>query len=227
MSRLEFQARLALGDFRLDAAFVTDRQVVALFGPSGSGKSTILRLIAGLARPDAGRIVLNGHVVFDSAAGTDVATRRRRVGLVFQDGLLFPHLSVRRNLLYSAWVRRVPRPDSWDATIAILDIGHLLNRAPRHLSGGERQRVAIGRALLSAPDILLMDEPVTAIDQERRAEILPYLQRLARESTVPLIYVSHALPEIEALADQIVRIQAGRVRSVEVIRHPQSQNHSA
>jgi molybdate transport system ATP-binding protein len=211
MSAFEFRARLRQGDFTLDAEFAADGRVTALFGPSGSGKTTILRLIAGLARPDAGRIVLNGRVVFDSAAGIDVPAHRRRVGLVFQDGLLFPHLSVRQNLLYGPWVRRLPRPPSWDRTIATLGIGRLLNRAPRHLSGGERQRVAIGRALMSDPAVLLMDEPVTAIDQERRGEILPYLAALTRETPVPLLYVSHALAEVEALADRIVRIEGGRV----------------
>jgi molybdate transport system ATP-binding protein len=211
MTGFEFAARLRLGAFVLDAAFTAAGPVTALFGPSGSGKSTILRLMAGLLKPDSGRIVLNGAVVFDSMAGINIPARKRRVGLVFQDGLLFPHMSVRQNLLYGSWARRMPRPANFDATIDILDIGHLLDRAPRNLSGGERQRVAIGRALLSDPSVLLMDEPVTAIDQERRAEILPYIERLTRNSPAPLLYVSHDMTEIERLAAQVVYVKDGRI----------------
>jgi molybdate transport system ATP-binding protein len=211
MSGIEFQASLRQGDFLLDAVFTGAERVTALFGPSGAGKSTILRLIAGLLRPDEGRIVLAGRTVFDSAAGISLAARHRRVGLVFQDGLLFPHMSVRQNLLYGPWARRVPRPASFDRTVEILDIGKLLDRAPRHLSGGERQRVAIGRALLSDPAVLLMDEPVAAIDMERRAEILPYLASLTEEFPVPLLYVSHAMEEVERLAQKVVRIREGKV----------------
>jgi molybdate transport system ATP-binding protein len=207
----EFQARIRLGDFQLDSAFASKARVTALFGPSGSGKSTILRLIAGLLRPEEGRIVLDGRVVFDSAAGVDVPTHLRRVGLVFQDGLLFPHMSVRQNLLYGPWARRLGRPAAFDRTVAILDLAKLLDRAPRTLSGGERQRVAIGRALLSDPAVMLMDEPVTAIDQERRAEILPFLEMLTRESPTPLLYVSHAMAEIERLTGDIVYVKDGRV----------------
>jgi len=214
MSGIEFWARLRQGDFQLDAAFEGAERVTALFGPSGAGKSTILRLIAGLLRPDEGRIVLAGHTVFDSAARIDIPARRRRVGLVFQDGLLFPHMSVRQNLLYGPWVRRLPRPPSFDRTVEMLDIGRLLDRAPRHLSGGERQRVAIGRALLSDPAVLLMDEPVAAVDQERRAEILPYLASLTAEFPVPLLYVSHAMEEIEQLAQKVVRIREGRIQEI-------------
>jgi molybdate transport system ATP-binding protein len=211
MSGIVFQARLSQGDFQLDAGFTGAERVTALFGPSGSGKSTILRLIAGLLRPDEGRIVLAGRTVFDSAAGIDLAARHRRVGLVFQDGLLFPHMSVRQNLLYGPWARRVPRSASFERTVEILDIAKLLDRAPRHLSGGERQRVAIGRALLSDPAVLLMDEPVAAIDMERRAEILPYLASLTEAFPVPLLYVSHAMEEVERLAQKVVRVREGRV----------------
>jgi molybdate transport system ATP-binding protein len=211
MSGIDFKAKLRLGEFSLDAQFVGEGTVTALFGPSGAGKSTILRLIAGLLRPDEGRIVLGGRTVFDSAARIDLAPRRRRIGLVFQDGLLFPHMTVRQNLLYGPWARRAPRPPAFDRTIDILGIGHLLDRAPRHLSGGERQRVAIGRALLSDPAVLLMDEPVAAVDQERRAEILPYLETLTQQWPTPLLYVSHAMEEVERLAQRIVMIRGGRV----------------
>lgn len=214
MSGLEFNARLTLGDFRLDAAFTGAERVTALFGPSGAGKSTILRLIAGLLRPDEGRVVLAGRTVFDSAAGINLPPRKRRVGLVFQDGLLFPHLSVRQNLLYGPWARRAPPPAAFGRTVEILDIAKLLDRAPRRLSGGERQRVAIGRALLSDPAVLLMDEPVSAVDQERRAEILPYLASLTQEFPIPMIYVSHAIEEVERLADKVVRVRDGRIEEL-------------
>jgi molybdate transport system ATP-binding protein len=215
MSGIEFRARLRLGDFQLDAEFTGEGRVTALFGPSGSGKSTILRLIAGLLNPDEGRIVLAGRLVFDSASRISLSPRDRHVGLVFQDGLLFPHMSVRQNLLYGPWARRAPKPAAFDQTVQILDLGKLLDRAPRHLSGGERQRVAIGRALLSDPAVLLMDEPVAAIDQERRAEILPYLETLTREWPTPLLYVSHTMDEVRRLADCIVNIRGGRVTGVD------------
>ena len=220
MSGIVFQGRLRLGAFELHAGFTGEGRVTALFGPSGSGKSTILRLIAGLLKPDQGRIVLAGRVVFDSSAGINLSPRDRHVGLVFQDGLLYPHMSVRQNLLYGPWARRAPIPPAFDKTVEILDIGKLLDRAPRHLSGGERQRVAIGRALLSDPAVLLMDEPVAAIDQERRAEILPYLQTLTREWPTPLLYVSHTMDEVRRLADRIVNIRDGRVTSVEDVTKP-------
>ncbi|HLG89594.1 MAG TPA: molybdenum ABC transporter ATP-binding protein [Alphaproteobacteria bacterium] len=214
MSVFDFSAQCRLGHFSLDAVFQAEGRIVGLFGPSGSGKSTILRLIAGLLRPDSGHIAVAGHVVFDSKTGVDLPARRRHVGLVFQDGLLFPHLSVRQNLLYGAWARGKRSGLQLDGTIEILGIGHLLDRAPSRLSGGERQRVAIGRALLSDPAVLLMDEPVTAVDQERRAEILPHLQTLAEHARVPILYVSHAMAEVERLADQIVFLRDGRVTNI-------------
>jgi molybdate transport system ATP-binding protein len=215
MTSFDFSARCRLGDFQLDAEFEADGRVVALFGPSGSGKSTILRIIAGLLRPESGRVAVAGRVVFDSKTGLDLPAQRRRVGFVFQDGLLFPHLDVRQNLLYGAWARKVTWPAAeFERTIGILGIAHLLDRAPRHLSGGERQRVAIGRAILSDPSVLLMDEPVTAVDQERRAEILPHLDALAQNSPVPILYVSHAAAEVERLADRIVHLRDGRVTEV-------------
>jgi molybdate transport system ATP-binding protein len=213
MTGLSINLRRRQGDFVLDIAFSGTARAVALFGPSGSGKTTILKLIAGLLRPDSGRIVLGDRVVFDSAAGIDLPARHRRVGLVFQDGLLFPHMSVRQNLLYGAWARGLSNPALFGRTVDVLGIGALLDRAPRHLSGGERQRVAIGRALLSDPAILLMDEPVTAIDQHRRGEILPYLEQVTRETAMPLLYVSHDRAEVERLAQQIVFIRNGRVAS--------------
>jgi molybdate transport system ATP-binding protein len=215
VSAFAFRARHRIGSFRLDAAFDADGSVVALFGPSGSGKSTILRMIAGLERPEEGCIAIAGRIVFDSAAGIDLPPPKRRVGFVFQDGLLFPHLTVRQNLRYGVWMRRVAWASSdFDRIVDVLGIGHLLGRAPRTLSGGERQRVAIGRALLSDPAVLLMDEPVAAVDLERRAEILPFLEALTQRSTVPILYVSHAREEIRRLADSVVYLDDGRVSRV-------------
>ncbi len=214
MSGFQVRARLTQGGFTVDAAFETEGPVVALFGPSGAGKSTLLRVIAGLLKPQAGRIVIGGHVVFDSAARIDLPSRRRRVGLVFQDGLLFPHMSVRQNLFYGAWARGKPPGSALADVIDILGIGALLDRSPRTLSGGERQRVAIGRAVLSDPAVLLMDEPVTAVDQERRAEILPYLETLTRTATVPLLYVSHNPAEVARLGARVVHVKDGRVTGV-------------
>jgi molybdate transport system ATP-binding protein len=211
MTGLSVELRLRQGEFLLDVTFTGQARAVALFGPSGAGKTTILKLIAGLLRPDSGRIVLGDTVLFDSGAGIDLPSRHRRVGLVFQDGLLFPHMTVRQNLLYGAWARGLSDPSLFARAVAVLGIGKLLDRAPRHLSGGERQRVAIGRALLSGPEILLMDEPVTAVDRDRRAEILPYLERLTAETETPLLYVSHDWDEVARLAQQIVFIRNGRV----------------
>ncbi|NVP56161.1 molybdenum ABC transporter ATP-binding protein [Mycoplana rhizolycopersici] len=204
--------RHRLGDFRLDAGFASDGGVTALFGRSGSGKTSLIRAIAGLIRPDEGRIVLDGDVLVDTSRDIFVPKHRRRFGYVFQEARLFPHFTVRGNLAYGRWF--APRDavsDSQDRVIELLGIGHLLDRRPANLSGGERQRVAIGRALLSAPRLLLMDEPLAALDEERKAEILPYLERLRDETKVPIVYVSHAVHEVARLADRVVLMRDGRV----------------
>jgi len=185
--------------------------LTALFGPSGSGKSTCINAISGLLKPDSGYVAIHGEPVFDSARGLDVAARRRRVGYVFQEARLFPHLSVARNLDFGA--RRSPEPPSRaerDHVIDLLGIGHLLGRRPRTLSGGERQRVALGRALLMKPRLLLLDEPLAALDQARKAEILPHLERLRDEARIPIVLVSHALDDVARLADEIVVVNEGR-----------------
>ncbi len=198
--------------FRLEMDFtVRHPGLTALFGPSGSGKSTCVNAISGLLKPEAGRIEINGKPVFDSATGLDVPARRRRVGYVFQDARLFPHLSVRRNLDFGA--RRSPEPPSAAErahVIEFLGIGHLLDRRPGTLSGGERQRVALGRALLMKPAVLLLDEPLAALDQARKAEILPHLERLRDEARIPIVLVSHALDDVARLADEIVVVNEGR-----------------
>ena len=209
---LVVDVRKRLGTFQLSMEFEAGGGVTALFGPSGSGKTTLVNLIAGLLRPDEGRIVLGGRVLADVAGGVFVRPPARRIGYVFQEGRLFPHLSVRSNLLYGRWL--TPGGRRWgdfDAVVDLLAIRPLLKRRPGGLSGGEKQRVAIGRALLSSPDCLLMDEPLAALDGPLKAEILPYIERLRDQMRLPIVYVSHAVDEVARLADQVVRIEAGRV----------------
>jgi len=200
------------GDFLLDVAFETDAHVVALFGPSGSGKTTLLNVIAGLVRPREARVAVQGRALTDTGRGVFVPPHQRRIGYVFQDGRLFPHLTVRRNLAYGRWF--TPRTEHWaklDEVVALLGIGHLLDRAPATLSGGEKQRVAIGRALLASPRLLLMDEPLASLDEARRSETLPYIERLRDELAIPIVYVSHSLAEVERLTREIVRLDGGRL----------------
>lgn len=209
---IEVDVRLARGGFRLACTFRSDTGALALFGRSGSGKSTVLGLVAGLLRPDAGRVVVDGRTLVDVERGVFLPPHRRGVGVVFQDALLFPHLSVRANLGYG---RRFSRPDARpvdvDAVVAMLGIGHLLERRPAGLSGGERQRVAIGRALLAGPRVLLLDEPLSALDFERRREIMPYIERLRDELRWPLVYVSHAVDEVARIAREVVVLEDGAV----------------
>jgi molybdate transport system ATP-binding protein len=201
-----------LGEFALTAKFETTDGATALFGPSGSGKTSIVNMIAGLVAPDRGRIALDDTVLFDSAARVNVPANRRRIGYVFQEGRLFPHLTVAQNLDYGRWMSALPADASErDRIVALLDVGHLMARRPGHLSGGERQRVAFGRALLTKPRLLLLDEPLASLDRARKLEILPYLARLRDEAKVPMIYVSHQAGEITRLASQVVRIEDGRV----------------
>ncbi len=201
------------GNFSLDVAFRgAPSGVTALYGPSGAGKTSIVNMVAGLQRPTAGRIAVNGLCLFDSATGVDLPPERRRVGYVFQDGRLLPHLSVRANLVYG--MRLTPasrRFVEFDPVVDLLGIGHLLDRRPATLSGGEKQRVAIGRALLTSPALLLMDEPLASLDAARKSEVLPFIMRLGREFAIPILYVSHALDEILNLAVRMVIIEDGRV----------------
>ncbi|APV48820.1 molybdenum ABC transporter ATP-binding protein [Betaproteobacteria bacterium GR16-43] len=199
-------------DFHLEARFAADAPIVALFGRSGSGKTTLVNAIAGLVRPRRGRIAVAGRVLFDASRQIDLAPEKRRVGYVFQEGLLFPHLSVRANLDYGerllpAGERFVDRP----RVIALLGLDALLARKPNTLSGGEKQRVAIGRALLASPHVLLMDEPLASLDAPRKAEILAYVELLRDELKLPIVYVSHALEEVTRLADHLVVMSEGHV----------------
>lgn len=212
---LSVDIRHATGDFALEVAFTAPPTgVTALFGPSGAGKSTVLNAVAGLLRPQGGRIALGGETLFDAATRALVPAHRRRIGVVFQEGRLFPHLSVRDNLLFGR--RRSPDARSGPAigpVVDLLGLGGLLGRSPVTLSGGERQRVALGRALLMRPRWLLLDEPLSALDMARRAEILPYLERLRDQSHVPMLLVSHAIDEVARLADRVVLLDAGRVEA--------------
>ncbi len=200
------------GDFLLDAHFEAGSGLVALFGRSGSGKTSIINIIAGLVRPQTGRIAVGDTVLVESARNIFIPRHRRRIGYVFQEGRLFPHMTVRQNLLYGRWfVPRSERRDDFDHVIEMLGIEHMLDRRPGRLSGGEKQRVAIGRALLASPRLLLMDEPLASLDEARKAEILPYIERLRDESGVPVVYVSHSLAEVARLATTIVLLSDGKV----------------
>ena len=211
---LAVEVEKKLGDFSVAATFEAPDGVTALFGPSGSGKTSIVNMVAGLITPDRGRIVANGTVLFDSARRLCVSPHRRGIGYVFQDGRLFPHMTVAQNLDYGRRMYRIPADaGERERVIALLDIARLLDRRPGKLSGGERQRVAIGRALLMRPHLLLLDEPLASLDQARKREIFPYLLRL-RDETVPMIYVSHNAGELRRIATTIVRIDDGRVRGV-------------
>jgi molybdate transport system ATP-binding protein len=201
-----------VGTFDLDVAFKYADGVTALFGHSGSGKSLTIGLIAGLTRPDAGHVIVGERVLVDTKARIHVPMHRRRIGLVFQDSHLFPHFSVKQNLRFGRWFApRGERRIDFDAVVETLGIGHLLTRRPARLSGGERQRVAIGRALLSCPQLLLFDEPFAALDMQRRLEILPLIERLRDEFAIPIIYVSHAIEEVVRLAAHVVVLDRGRV----------------
>ncbi|KAF1689295.1 molybdenum ABC transporter ATP-binding protein [Pseudoxanthomonas koreensis] len=199
---LSLDLQLRRGAFQRHVRIEEQARVVALAGPSGAGKTSVLNAIAGLVRPQSGHIRIDDRVLYDSTRGIDVPTHRRRIGYVFQDARLFPHLDVRRNLRYGRHGGGEAR-FGFDAVVELLGIGHLLERRTANLSGGESQRVAIGRALLSQPAILLFDEPLSALDQARREELIPYLQRVRDEVRLPMLYVSHHPDEVRRLADSV------------------------
>jgi molybdate transport system ATP-binding protein len=212
MSVLAVDVERRLGALDLSARFETTGGVTALFGPSGAGKTSVVNMIAGLLKPDRGRIALDDTVLFDSVKGIDVPPHRRRIGYVFQEGRLFPHLSVRQNLDYGRRMSGRPREvGEFERIVALLDIGHLLDRRPGKLSGGERQRVAVGRALLMGPRLLLLDEPLASLDTGHKREILPYLVRLRDDAGIPMVYVTHTPAEARRIATTVVRLDAGRV----------------
>jgi molybdate transport system ATP-binding protein len=209
---LSVDIRRRLGAFSLDATFQTSGRLTALFGPSGSGKTSLVNLIGGLLRPDEGRIITDGRVLADSAARIFLPKHRRRIGYVFQDARLFPHMTVGQNLRYGRFFTpAAERYSDMEGVVQLLGIGHLLGRRPGLLSGGEKQRVAIGRALLASPRLILMDEPLASLDDRRKAEIMPYIERLRDETKIPIVYVSHSVAEVARLATDIVVLDEGKV----------------
>ena len=203
----EVDVEMKRGERIIATCFATPARLAALFGPSGAGKTSILDMIAGLLRPDRGRIAIEGQVLFDSANSIDLAPELRNCGYVFQDGRLFPHRRVKDNLLFG-W-KLAPPERRWiapETAIGFLGIGHLLERIPHTLSGGEAQRVAIGRALLSGPRFLLMDEPLSSLDSARRNEIMSLIERIRDELGIPILYVSHDRAEVDRLAETIVEV---------------------
>lgn len=202
MISVDIQKRL--GDFQLDVQFIAPKGVTAIFGRSGSGKTSVVKAVAGLLRPDAGRIAVGDTVLFDRTVKTHLTPQKRRIGCVFQDARLFPHMTVMRNLSYGG-------THDAERVIDVLGLSHLLDRMPGALSGGERQRVALGRALMYDPQLLLMDEPLAALDAPRKAEILPFIERLRDQVEVPMLYVSHDVSEVARLATTLVVIEDGRV----------------
>jgi molybdate transport system ATP-binding protein len=209
---IEVDVTHQLGAFTLNVRFASEGRLTALFGQSGSGKSSLVNVISGLIRPNRGRVVINGTVLVDTASGIFVPPWQRRIGYVFQEGRLFPHLTVRQNLTFGRRFRpAAEREVRLEAVVKLLGIGELLQRRPGALSGGEKQRVAIGRAFLSSPRLLLMDEPLAALDETRKAEIEPYIEMLRDEYDIPIVYVSHSLKEVSRLANAVVVLSDGRV----------------
>lgn len=208
---LEIDISQRLGDTTLEVkADVPASGITAVFGVSGAGKTSLINAVAGLTRPQRGHIILNGRILFSSQRRIALPPEKRRVGYVFQDGRLFPHYRVRGNLMYG--MAASMRPE-FDAIVSLLGIDHLLGRFPITLSGGEKQRIAIGRALLSAPEILLMDEPLASLDLPRKRELLPYLERLAAEVNIPILYVTHSMEEIVQLAERVLILDNGQLKA--------------
>ncbi len=209
---LSVRLRQHLPGIELDISFDAPAGVTVLFGRSGSGKTTVVNAMAGLLRPEAGRVAVDDWVLFDIETGQWLPPHKRRLGYIFQEGRLFPHLTVRQNLVYGRWFApRAAKRETPDKVIEMLGIGHLLDRRPAGLSGGEKQRVAIGRALLAGPRLILADEPLAALDDARKAEILPYFERLRDEVSVPILYVTHSAAEVARLATSVVALQDGKV----------------
>lgn len=209
---IEVQARLKRGNFELDAALLLNQRVTAIFGPSGSGKSTLLGIIAGIIKPDSGRIAVDGDCLFDSDKRINKAVHERRIGLVFQDGRLFPHLNVMQNLSYALhFIPKEQQQLKLEHIAQLLEITPLLKQRPHQLSGGEKQRVALGRALLSSPRLLMLDEPLASLDDRLKSQILPFLKLVADEIQIPMIYISHSRKEIMQITSNLIHIQNGKV----------------
>jgi len=211
---IEVQARLERPNFELDVSLQLDHRVTAIFGPSGSGKSTLLGIIAGIIKPDSGRVIVNGECLFDSSKHINKPIHERRIGLVFQDGRLFPHLNVEQNLTYALdFVPASRQQFNFEHIVQLLEIGTLLQQRPHQLSGGEKQRVALGRALLSSPRLLMLDEPLASLDDRLKNQILPFLKLIADEINIPMIYISHSKKEIMQITGNFIHIQNGKAKS--------------
>ena len=209
---LHVRLRHQIGETLIDVDFQTSSRLTAIFGKSGSGKTSIINMVAGLIKPAQGLIVVDGRVLFDSELGVNIPVHRRRIGYVFQDGLLFPHLNVEQNLNFGArFNRHAKQVLNTNDIVSLLGLQALLKRKPINLSGGEKQRVAIGRALMSNPSLLLMDEPMASLDEARKAEILPYIETLRDVMNIPIIYVSHSAEEVKRLAGHVVHIEDGKI----------------
>ncbi len=211
---IKIEAKLQRKHFNFDVSLQIDKHVTAIFGPSGSGKSTLLSLIAGITQPNSGRIFIDGECVFDSKSGINKPIHQRRVGLVFQDGRLFPHMSVEQNLNYAFKLNSQQKQLIQPAVIMqLLALESLKKQQPHQLSGGEKQRVALGRALLSSPKLLMLDEPLASLDEKLKQQILPYLKLVADNINIPMLYVSHSMDEILQLTNDIIYIENGAVVS--------------
>lgn len=208
----EVEVEKQIGDFSLQVAFTLSEKNCGIFGPSGSGKSTLMHILAGLLKPDRGRIVLDGIPLYDEKRQINLSPPNRRIGVVFQHAHLFPHMNVRRNLLYG-WQRTPPqeRRETPEAIIKALNLEHLLERGVNSLSGGERQRVALGRTVLSFPRLILMDEPLNGLDQELKFQIIPYLKKVFEQFTIPFLFISHSLQEIRLMTEEVLVLEEGRL----------------
>ena len=223
---IELNVSLKRGNFSLAVNLNLEDKVTGLFGPSGSGKSTLLSILAGLVQPDNGRVVVDGECLFDSATGINIPMHQRRIGLVFQESRLFPHLTIQHNLTYGLHLlAKQNQKFGLNQIVELLEIGNLLKQRPYQLSGGEKQRVTLGRALLSSPRLLLCDEPLAALDTRLKNQILPFLKRVNEEIKVPMVYVSHSINEVLQLTQSIAMIEAGEIRAsgnfYELITHPE------
>ena len=209
---IEIQARLKRKYFELDASLQLNQRVTAIYGPSGAGKSTLLSIIAGITKPDSGRIVIDGDCLYDSELHINKPIHERKIGLVFQDGRLFPHLTVEHNLSYALNFTPVENQQfQLKEIVDLLEIRHLLKQKPHQLSGGEKQRVALGRALLSSPRLLMLDEPLASLDDRLKNQILPFLKLVSNEINIPMIYISHSKEEIMQITDNLIDIPLGKV----------------
>ena len=213
---IEVKASLKRNHFDLDVDLNLGERVTSLFGPSGAGKSTILNIIAGIIAPTHGRVVINGECLFDSKQGINVPIYKRRIGLVFQDGKLFPHLTVEENLKYALNLSSTNNQQfTYSQILDLVELGRLLKQKPHQLSGGEKQRVAIGRALLSSPRLLMLDEPLASLDERLKKQILPFLKLVSEEISIPMIYISHSLDEVQQITNNIINIQSGKILNAE------------